>query len=230
MGNIFQMVRGALARGSAGEIPPANKGLKTGFAESGGDGWSYTKEGQRIGPAPLDEIKRLIESGAIGANTLVSKAGQLDWVPLSATELGAILDQRGAAPAVQGAWLKYVKHALAKLFDLSGRASRSEYWWAVLSFLVPLLAILFIIGFIAIITDINSLWVVFLTISILSYLAISICIICLTARRLHDIDLSGWFYLLKFFPGFGDLFMLVVALLPSRPPNQFGGGPWRPAP
>lgn len=38
-----------------------------------------------------------------------------------------------------------------------------------------------------------------------------------TFRRLHDVDLSGWFYLLALIPFVGGLILLVLFLLPARP-------------
>ncbi|MBF9030698.1 DUF805 domain-containing protein [Rhodobacterales bacterium HKCCE3408] len=76
-----------------------------------------------------------------------------------------------------------VKVCFSKYVDFSGRARRSEYWWWVLFVFI----VSFILGFIPIVGSIVSL--VFL----LPGLAV-------TARRLHDIDRSGWFMLLPYAP------------------------------
>ena len=39
----------------------------------------------------------------------------------------------------------------------------------------------------------------------------------LAVRRLHDANLSGWFYLLSLIPFVGGLVILVLTLLPSKP-------------
>ena len=52
--------------------------------------------------------------------------------------------------------------------------------------------------------------------------------VCVAARRLHDIGLSGWLYLVACIPYIGGIFMLVVACIPSQPyPNHYGLPPRR---
>ena len=46
----------------------------------------------------------------------------------------------------------------------------------------------------------------------------------LIVRRLHDIGLTGWLYLLFFVPTIGACH-LVFALIPTRPENQWGPVP-----
>jgi uncharacterized membrane protein YhaH (DUF805 family) len=59
-------------------------------------------------------------------------------------------------------------------------------------------------------------------------LAVSVCMIGLVVRRFHDVGLSGWLYLLVLVPYLGGIFVFVITLLPSKEPNQYGYGPWRP--
>jgi uncharacterized membrane protein YhaH (DUF805 family) len=45
-------------------------------------------------------------------------------------------------------------------------------------------------------------------------------------RRIHDMGLSGWFYLLVFVPYIGALIVFVFTLLPSqRQDNRWGSVP-----
>lgn len=45
-------------------------------------------------------------------------------------------------------------------------------------------------------------------------------------RRLHDLGMSGWLYLLVLIPYLGSLFLFVCALLPSqRKVNEYGPYP-----
>ena len=45
--------------------------------------------------------------------------------------------------------------------------------------------------------------------------------IAVSVRRLHDRDLSGWFYLLGFVP-FGGLVLFIFYILPGTPgPNRY---------
>jgi len=48
-------------------------------------------------------------------------------------------------------------------------------------------------------------------------------------RRLHDRDMSGWFYLLVFIPYLGGLILFVITLLPGTPgENRYGDDPINP--
>ena len=48
----------------------------------------------------------------------------------------------------------------------------------------------------------------------------------LIVRRLHDIGLTGWLYLLFFIPTVGGLIILVFALIPTQAQeNQWGPVP-----
>ena len=130
-------------------------------------------------------------------------------VPLSQPLYGASFGQ-----AVQRFFAKYA--------TASGRASRSEYWWAVLA--IALINIVFSIllsvagaftpnadgsanlsgGAIAIIV----VWGII-------YLGLIIPIIAVSVRRLHDANFSGFFYLLTFI-GL-SIVVFILTLLPSKP-------------
>ena len=46
------------------------------------------------------------------------------------------------------------------------------------------------------------------------------------SRRLHDVNMSGWFALLSLIPYLGGLFVLVIALIPSQEAvNRYGAYP-----
>ena len=48
----------------------------------------------------------------------------------------------------------------------------------------------------------------------------------MTVRRLHDIGLSGWLYLVILIPTFGSLIILVFALIPTQArENKWGPVP-----
>ena len=93
----------------------------------------------------------------------------------------------GFADAVKALYRNYAK------FD--GRASRSEYWWAFLYFILLYAGLL-----IGTSVDLGSLGTL-LTLA-LSLLVLGTCIpmITVSVRRLHDCDKSGWFYLLGLIP------------------------------
>lgn len=117
---------------------------------------------------------------------------------------------------------------------IEGRASRSEFWWMVLvQNLVPwciqglALSLIFTGGIIANLTGVDILVPIFYFLSLLVWLAWNLAVIvpsfCLSVRRLHDINRSGWCLLLGFIPLIGQIVLLIFALLPSTPgPNRFG--------
>jgi uncharacterized membrane protein YhaH (DUF805 family) len=115
--------------------------------------------------------------------------------------------------AVKAFWKNYAV--------FSGRASRSEYWWAVL-FLVAVsfpLALLDTLVFFDTIAQTGSG-----PLSILYVLVIAVPSISLLVRRFHDVGLNGWLVLLTLIPFAGAVFSFVVAVLPSQQgPNKFGG-------
>ena len=96
-----------------------------------------------------------------------------------------------------------------KVFDYSGRATRKEFWGFILAaFIVNFLLAIFA-GIMAAIAD--FLGIIFLFLLLLVYIAEIVITIPLAVRRLHDINLSG-FWLLYLSP-FGMPLIYVVYLL-----------------
>ena len=97
-----------------------------------------------------------------------------------------------------------VKAYFLKWNDFRSRSSRSEYWWATLFVTLASIPVGFIIGFVigflfAIAgfseTTIQTLvGIVMLPVQIFIIIAST----CLVIRRLHDVDKSGWWYLIMF--------------------------------
>jgi uncharacterized RDD family membrane protein YckC len=58
--------------------------------------WHYARDGQSVGPIEEGEFRRLIESGAVSADTLVWHEGMSDWKPC-----GQVDEARTAAPAAE---------------------------------------------------------------------------------------------------------------------------------
>lgn len=100
-----------------------------------------------------------------------------------------------------------------------GRACRSEYWyWVLFTFLGSIVtaildAILFPGNQIQLL---NSLF----------GLAILVPSIAVLIRRLHDIDKSGWWWLLSFIPIIGWIILIIWAVRRGDAgPNRFGPDP-----
>lgn len=108
---------------------------------------------------------------------------------------------RGATfgQAVTRFWTKYATFA--------GRASRSEYWYGYLGFVVPYL-VLVVLG-----TSVKA--VVF--VALLFVLAAIVPNIALGARRLHDIGKSGWWQLIGIIPVIGTILLIVWFATAEKP-------------
>ena len=97
-----------------------------------------------------------------------------------------------------------VKAYFLKWNDFRSRSSRSEYWWATLFVTLAGFLVGFIIGFVIAFllliagfseTTIDTvIGIVTLPIQIFIFIAST----CLVIRRLHDVDRSGWWYLIVF--------------------------------
>jgi uncharacterized membrane protein YhaH (DUF805 family) len=111
-----------------------------------------------------------------------------------------------------------VSLAFKNAFVYQGRASRSAYWWFALFAGIVYL----VVEILTVVAAGHSagarlgLDFVFLVVWLIFGLAVAI-------RRLHDIDRSGWWWLIGFVPFVGGIVLLVFSLLPgTRGPNRFG--------
>lgn len=106
-----------------------------------------------------------------------------------------------------------VKTCVHKYADFSGRATRSEYWWFYLLFMVGYL-LLATFTFI-----INKNLIILLG---LFSLIILLPLLAAGVRRLHDVNRSGWWILLSFVP-FASLALMYFQVQPSdKNDNQYG--------
>jgi len=109
-----------------------------------------------------------------------------------------------------------------KYADFSGRASRSQYWYFVLYFVLLSLVMATIDTFV-----INPMLGATLAqasqggfLQIIFALALFLPSLSIGARRLHDIGRSGWWLLLIFVPIIGALILLYWFTLKSQPENN----------
>jgi len=118
-----------------------------------------------------------------------------------------------------------VKTCLAKYATFSGRATRSEYWFFVLfAFLVLLGA--------SILDNVLDV-VVFAPVlegNILAgavVLALLLPQIAVAVRRLHDMNHSGWWYLIGLVPAAGGIILVIwFCFEGTRGENRFGPDPF----
>ena len=101
-----------------------------------------------------------------------------------------------------------VQTCFSKYVDFSGRASRSEYWWFVLAYVILAIVASFIhqIAYAVVI------------------LAFLLPMLAAGARRLHDVGKSGWWLLLGLIPLVG-LVLLYFMVQPSQPESNTWGAP-----
>jgi uncharacterized membrane protein YhaH (DUF805 family) len=148
-------------------------------------------------------------------------------------------------PLYNASFGQAVKRFFTKYATFSGRASRSEYWWAAL-----FNALVAIVGSILLAISIAAsagrqmqqqaapeewrpapLTVVLIVLLSAYALAVLIPSIAVAVRRLHDANYSGWFYLLSLVPGVGGLIVLIFMLLPTNPQGaRFDARPRSPQP
>lgn len=103
-------------------------------------------------------------------------------------------------------WMNYV--------NFKGRSTRSDYWYSLLVHYI----ISFILGFVA--GFIPNLEGVMSIITAVYALAIVVPSIAICVRRLHDINKSGWFYLMGFIPLVGIIILLVFFCTASVDENN----------
>jgi uncharacterized membrane protein YhaH (DUF805 family) len=143
-----------------------------------------------------------------------------------------------------------------RYFDFSGRSRRKEYWWFFVFWV--LLAVMLGVGLVASVAgnlqglmqggprafaSLGSVWIVFAVFG-LFFLASLIPLIAVQVRRLHDLGVSGWWYLayiaagpaLAMVPNVGDglrglvsIGWIVWMFFPGTTgPNKYGDDPKQP--
>lgn len=98
-----------------------------------------------------------------------------------------------------------ISTCFSKYADFNGRAQRSEFWWWVL--------FVFLVN---VITGMISPLV-----SSLFSLATFLPCIAVTARRLHDINRSGWWQLIGLIPLIGWIVIIYWCIQEGKEPNQY---------
>lgn len=93
-----------------------------------------------------------------------------------------------------------------KYADFTGRATRSEYWWWVLFYALVSVGL-------GLVSDI---------LSGLFALAVLVPSLAVAARRLHDLDRSGWWQLICLIPLIGLIVLIYWFVQPAKEPNRYG--------
>ena len=126
-----------------------------------------------------------------------------------------------------------VRTCLSKYVTISGRASRSEFWWFVL-FVVLGQIVFSLIDSALGLTGSSSTQVIENAVvagrqsplAALFSLAMLLPLITAAGRRLHDRDMSAWWLLISLIPLIGSLILLVFYVMAGTPGhNRFGPPP-----
>ncbi len=116
----------------------------------------------------------------------------------------------------------------ARAFDFKGRSSVSEYWYAVLGNIIVTLGFSIGVGIIGGLFEglfgVSFVGSILIVILYLFSLASSVAGISLAVRRLHDIGLSGWLYLISL-TGIGSIVLIVLFCKEGEPANKWGANP-----
>lgn len=107
-------------------------------------------------------------------------------------------------------FVDYLKTSYAK-FD--GRISRRQYWMFALYSVIISIAFQILIAIIPFLAIIGMLY----------SLALLVPSICLIIRRLHDVNLSGWWFFISLVPFIGAVVLLLLLCTPGdAKANDFG--------
>lgn len=130
-----------------------------------------------------------------------------------------------ASPYYGASFPTAVSRFWQKSTTFSGRASRSEFWWAQLMFAL-VIPVFFAVGFAT--GDLlpkdpgyqggtSLIFIIALILLAVFSLAAVLPSFALICRRLHDANYSGWLYFLAAIPMVGGLIVFVMMLLPANP-------------
>ena len=118
--------------------------------------------------------------------------------------------------------MRYLLLAFRKYFDFTGRSNRPEFWW----FFLLATAITVLLGFSDLLVGTYSESLEMGLLSTVFGLATIIPTFSVGARRLHDVNSSGWWQLLLLVPLLGALFLIYLMAQRGAPEeNQYGPPP-----
>ena len=113
-----------------------------------------------------------------------------------------------------------IQSAFKNYANFQGRATRSEFWWFQLFYLIVIIAIEILGG----ILGRNGIGIAMGAL-VLVGLGFFLPGLGLVIRRLHDTDRSGWWIFISMVPLVGGILLLVWYCTPGTPgPNKYGVG------
>lgn len=117
--------------------------------------------------------------------------------------------------------IDYIKLALSRYADFSGRSRRMEYWMFFLFNFAAVVIAMLLDGLLGL-SGMVGPYGPFYAITALGLLVPSLAA---AVRRLHDQDKSGWWLLLALVPLAGIVILVFMFLEGTKGPNQYGPDP-----
>ena len=131
---------------------------------------------------------------------------------------------QGARPAHMMSFMDAVKSSFQQYVGFSGRATRSEFWFFYLSFVVASMGMLVLTIVSAFVLD--ALMGLMGLLSMVTTLAFFLPSLSVTVRRLHDLGKSGWMFLVVLIPLAGLILLLVWCISDGEAfDNAYGAVP-----
>jgi uncharacterized membrane protein YhaH (DUF805 family) len=199
--------------------------------------WFYIAGNDRKGPYSSDQMKALMKAGVMNRQTLVWTVGMEDWSNLNTTPFSGDVQtippeipqqtppeipqwiptqtaRADTAPSAQVEsksedFFSSISSCFDNYFTFSGRAKRSEFWYFKLFIILGTLLSILLDAFIFGKDD-----PIFIT-TILFMIIVTLPGISVSVRRLHDIDRTGWWYLLLSVPFLGIIILIIFWCQPS---------------
>lgn len=192
--------------------------------------------GQHTGPYTLDQLSQL----NISPDTLVWNDSMPNW-----TEAGKVAELQSLFHASQPGYQQpgyhpnytqpleqrtvgfgeAVKRFFSNYATFTGRASRSEYWFATLFNCIVTWPLCFIYIILVFKSDLETANLVYGIISLYG-LATLVPNLAIVWRRLHDTGRSGAWYFIGFIPLIGAILLLIYFCQESQPyENEYGPVP-----
>mgnify|MGYP003586681957 CR=1 FL=1 len=118
--------------------------------------------------------------------------------------------------------MEHVINGFKNAFNFTDRLSRKGYWYFVLA-TVGLQTIFYILSIVCTAMEMSGVAVIALALYLITAIISAIPSISAAARRLHDINKSGWTMLIGIVPIIGPLYLLyLVCLAGDKGDNRFG--------
>ena len=111
-----------------------------------------------------------------------------------------------------------ISSGFSNYVGFAGRASRSEYWYFILFYVIVVLIAVGIDLFVFPDMEVRP-------VQTIAILALFLPILAVAIRRLHDLDRTGWWYLIAL-TGIGGILLFVwYCMKGTTGPNRYGPDP-----